>query len=86
MEKLLKNCTVIDGLGSALLDNAYVLLSGDRIARIESGSFDALAANTEVVDLEGAFVLPGFCSTHVHLGDLWPYPEPRDETAAERTS
>ena len=61
-----------------------MLVSGEGIERIHSGPSNGVASDTEVVDLDGGFMLPGFCSTHVHLGDLWPYREPSDETAAER--
>ena len=84
MNTLFTNCTVIDGLGGAPVRDAHVLVSGDGIERIHSGPPNGIASDTEVVDLDGGFMLPGFCSTHVHLGDLWPYREPSDETAAER--
>ena len=84
MNKLFTNCTVIDGLGGAPVRDAHVLVSGEGIERIHSGPSNGVASDTEVVDLDGGFMLPGFCSTHVHLGDLWPYREPSDETAAER--
>ena len=85
MKQLLKNCTLIDGLGGTPVSNAQVLVFDDRIERVETGAVGELAPDTEVIDLEGGFLLPGFCSTHVHLGDLWPAPESPDESVAERT-
>ena len=84
MTKVFANCTVIDGLGGAPIADAHVVISRDRIKRVAAGPFNGAAPGTEVVDLEGGFLLPGFCSTHVHLGDVWPRPEIVDEPAAER--
>ena len=85
MKKLLTNCALIDGLGGTPVSNAQVLVFDDRIERIETGAIGELAGDIEVVDLDGGILLPGFCSTHVHLGDLWPALEPADESVAERT-
>ena len=52
--------------------------------RVESGSFDSRHSDAELIDLNGGYVLPGFCSTHVHLGDLWPNRESGDESDAQR--
>ena len=85
MKRLLTNCTLIDGLGGTPVSNAQVLVYDDRIERVETGAVGELAPDTEVIDLYGGFLLPGLCSTHVHLGDLWPAPESPDEPVAERT-
>lgn len=85
MDKLLTNCTVIDGLGGLPIRNAHVLISGERINQVVSGVIDTDAVSAEFIDLGGGYVLPGFFSTHVHLGDLWPNPEPDNESIAERT-
>ena len=81
---LFTNCTVIDGLGGAPIADAHVLVSGDTIQRVAAGSFDEAIPGTERVDLAGGFLLPGFFSTHVHLGDVWPCPEVVDEPPIER--
>ena len=62
-----------------------VLVVDDRIERIETGAVGETAPDIEVIDLDGGFLLPGFCSTHVHLGDLWPALESPDEPVAEKT-
>ncbi len=85
LDKLLTNCTVIDGQGGGPVENAHVLISGDRIERVGSGAPDNGSTDAESIDLGGGYVLPGFFSTHVHLGDLWPNLEPDDESVAERT-
>ena len=85
MKRLLANCTLIDGLGGSPVSNAQVLVFDDRIERTATGAIGELARDIEVVDLDGGFLLPGFCSTHVHLGDRWPAPESPDEPVEERT-
>ena len=85
MKKLLTNCTLIDGLGGNPVSNAEILIGDDRIERVETGTVGETGPDIEVIDLDGDFLLPGFCSTHVHLGDLWPATESPDEPVAERT-
>lgn len=46
-------------------DAEAVGVSGDRIAYV--GSSDGAPAASEVVDLDGAFVVPGFIDNHVHF-------------------
>ena len=82
--RLFTNCTVIDGRGGEPIADAHVLVSGDSIRRVAIGPFNGAASGAEVWDLQGGFLLPGFCSTHVHLGDVWPLPELVDEPAAQR--
>lgn len=38
MKQLLKNCTLIDGLGGTPVSNAQVLVFDDRIERVETGA------------------------------------------------
>jgi N-acyl-D-aspartate/D-glutamate deacylase len=78
MDLLLRNASLIDGSGSAARF-ADVAVSGDRIAAVgEVGELDAGAA-TEVVDLDGLTLAPGFIDIHTHYdaqilwdGDLTP--------------
>jgi predicted amidohydrolase YtcJ len=47
-----------------------VALAGDRIAHVgTSADIRQRAGSAEVIDLEGAFVVPGFIDTHVHFID-----------------
>jgi len=69
---LLSGGTLIDGTGRAPVDNAQVLVRGERIERV--GQFPA-PAEARVVDLGGKWVLPGFVDLHFHNGrstDLAP--------------
>ncbi len=65
--KILKNCILIDGLSQEPMDNAYIVIDGDSIASVGRG--DHPATSGEVIDCQGAYVLPGLIDTHVHL--IW---------------
>lgn len=59
--------TVIDGTGKQPVENAVVLIRGDRIAAIgPSGTVD-IPADAKRYDAAGKYVLPGFIDLHVHL-------------------
>lgn len=61
-DTLLKNARVIDGLGGEI-QNANLLLSGGRIASMETGS----QPGVEEIDLSGKTVMPALVDAHVHL-------------------
>jgi imidazolonepropionase-like amidohydrolase len=74
---VLSNCNVIDATGSPPLENASVVIVGNRISAVVSGD-DAKAFikdGVRVVDLGGGWVLPGLWNNHTHLGDLLPDPK-----------
>jgi imidazolonepropionase-like amidohydrolase len=62
---------LIDGRSDEALDNALILIEGDTIVSVSSGT-DA-PAGVEVIDLSQYTVLPGFMDTHTHVllnGDI----------------
>ena len=61
-DTLLKNARVIDGLGGEIR-HANLLLSGGRVASIETGSRPGI----EEIDLSGKTVMPALVDAHVHL-------------------
>jgi N-acetylglucosamine-6-phosphate deacetylase len=65
MQRLIKNVTVV--LPDMLLKEAWLLISGDRIAGFGKGTAPVLA-EAEVVEGNGGFLSPGFVDTHVHGG------------------
>jgi len=73
---VLTNCTVIDCTGREPMSNMTVILDGNIIAEIQPGSFmkSAKDKNVQVLDLEDAYVLPGFWNVHMHLAALLPDP------------
>ncbi|GIO38657.1 amidohydrolase [Paenibacillus antibioticophila] len=66
--KLLKNCVLIDGVSSEPVDRAYILIDGEEIVEIGRGDYPS-TSSVEVIDCQGAYVLPGLIDAHVHL--IW---------------
>jgi imidazolonepropionase-like amidohydrolase len=74
---VLKNCNVIDATGGPILENASVVIVGNRIQAVLSAD-DARSLDgdgVQTVDLHGGYVLPGLWNNHAHLGDLLPDPK-----------
>lgn len=61
--------TLIDGTGRPPLENATLIIDGDRIKAVGSSSvYLPLPDGTRTVDLRGKTVIPGLISAHSHLG------------------
>jgi imidazolonepropionase-like amidohydrolase len=81
---VLANCAVVDGLWEQPLSDAGVWIGDGRIAAV--GPVDDVVADAreagpvEILDLDGAHVLPGLMNMHVHLGLALPG---QDEFLAE---
>lgn len=76
--KVLTGATLIDGTGKPSVDNAAVLIDGDRIVDVGPAAAVSYPANTEVVDISGMTLLPGLIDCHDHLasaGKLGPLDE-----------
>ena len=78
MDLLLRNAALIDGTG-APSRAADVAVTGDRITAVAAPGSLAPNADTEVVDLDGLVLAPGFIDIHTHYdaqilwdGDLTP--------------
>lgn len=65
---LIQGGTLIDGTGNAPLQNAQILVEGNRIRRIwtEADAAPNLPADTQVVDASGKFIIPGLIDSHTH--------------------
>ena len=62
---------LIDGRSEKPIENALILIEGDKIASVTPGG--SAPAGVEVIDLSKATVLPGFIDTHTHVllqGDI----------------
>ena len=66
---VITNATVIDGVASAPVRDATVVVRDGKIERIATGRIDTPNGAT-VLDLKGRWLLPGLIDAHVHLRDL----------------
>lgn len=86
----LVGATVIDGAGGPRLENAVILIEGDRLTCVGTAEACAVPRGVEPVDLSGRFITPGLVDAHVHFSqtgwhdgrpdgisapDLYPYEE-----------
>lgn len=71
---VLVNANVIDGTGSPVQENMTVVITGNTITSISKGQRQETqqGETTRVVDLGGAYVLPGFWNMHTHLSTVFP--------------
>ena len=61
---------LIDGFGGVPLDNAVVIVQGDRIAAIGQAGALAVPAGAKVIDANGMTVMPGLWESHGHLNHV----------------
>jgi imidazolonepropionase-like amidohydrolase len=73
MKTILTNCTVIDCTGNPPMKDMTVVIEGEEIAELKVGTHRQVARKGErVLDLGGAYVLPGLWNVHTHLGAIFP--------------
>lgn len=65
------NVTLIDGTGAPARENMAITTADDRIEAIATMVGRHPESGNIVVDMHGAFALPGLINTHVHLA-TWP--------------
>lgn len=65
----LDHVTVVDVRSGALLNDRMVVVSGERIAAVDSGGTVPLPAGAVRLDASGKFLIPGLWDMHVHLHD-----------------
>ncbi len=65
--KALTGAKLIDGTGGPALQDATVLIDGERITAIGPGAAIELSPGTEVIDVSGLTLLPGLIDCHDHL-------------------
>ena len=64
---VLDNVRVIDGTGAAPIEDARVIIEGDRIAQIGPANSVALPADADRLDLSGRTIVPGLIDLHFHI-------------------
>jgi hypothetical protein len=62
--------TLIDGTGRPPLENAVILIEGNRIKSVGKKGEAALPRGIRIVDVKGKTLLPGFIDGHCHLLDF----------------
>src|SRR5205814_9308753 len=81
--------TLIKPGNGQIVENAIILIDGNRIARVgEAKSFNWPEAWGPRIDCTGKFILPGYIDTHVHFfqsGDLFTRPDGADLNSVRPT-
>jgi imidazolonepropionase-like amidohydrolase len=65
--KALVGARLIDGTGAPAVNNATVLIDGERIAAVGPGAAVTLPPDAEVIDVSGMTLMPGLIDCHDHL-------------------
>ena len=64
--------TVVDLEGKAPIENAVILVEGERIAAIGAAGSVEIPDGAVQIDASGAWLIPGLMNMHVHLGLILP--------------
>jgi len=64
---VLVNGTVIDGTGSNPIEEAVLIIQGERLTSIGSKEEIEIPGRATVIDVSGTTILPGFINAHVHF-------------------
>ena len=62
------NGFLIDGTGSEPIPDAIIIIEGEYIKSVGTGSTLDITAGAKIIDVQGSYILPGFMNTHVHSG------------------
>ncbi|MEY2492105.1 MAG: hypothetical protein QOH24_1056 [Verrucomicrobiota bacterium] len=75
--------TVINPADGKVIENAVLVINGDKIESVASRSETGVPTGSQSVDCAGKFILPGYIDTHIHFfqsGDLFTRPDAADFT------
>jgi len=67
MYKILTNATLIDGTGQKPVDQAALLIKGDRIEAAGVKNDIPVPDGAQVIDVRGKYLIPGLIDTHIHM-------------------
>lgn len=86
--KAIVGATVVNIDGGAPINNAVVVIDGERIKAIGPASSTPVPEGAEVIQMPGTWLIPGLMNMHVHFGLKLPGKDRAafgDETTAELT-
>jgi imidazolonepropionase-like amidohydrolase len=66
--KAIVGATVVDLEGKSPIEDAVVLIKGERITAVGSADTVTVPSDTEVINARGKWLIPGLMNMHVHLG------------------
>lgn len=66
----LTGATIIDGSGNPPIQNGTLLISDGRIVAVGRKEEISIPKNTQVQDISGKTIIPGFINAHGHVGDV----------------
>lgn len=81
----LVGATVINPGQAQVIENAIVVIEGDRIVSVGAAPTSKVPAGAKVIDVKGRWILPGYIDSHVHFfqsGGLYTRPDAIDLTKA----
>jgi imidazolonepropionase-like amidohydrolase len=64
--------TVIDGTGATPINDAVILLAGERVRSVTPRDGTAVPESAKVINAAGQFVIPGLMDANVHLSSALP--------------
>ena len=82
MRLVLTNCNLIDCVTPAPFSQASVVIEAGRIAEVLDGQRSPDTRDARVIDLDGAYLLPGLWDIHIHP----EHRAPQGQTIAEWTA
>jgi imidazolonepropionase-like amidohydrolase len=59
--------TLIDGLGATPVEDAVVVIEGERISSVGKSDVASISTGVEVIDVTGKTIIPGLINCHAHL-------------------
>src|SRR5436190_6465931 len=79
--------TVINPTDGKVVENAVVVINGDKIESVASGKQSGVPVGSRRIECDKKFVLPGYIDTHVHFfqsADLFTRPDGADLNSVRR--
>ncbi len=75
---VIRGGTVIDSTGRTPIEDAVIVIEGERIREIGPGDRVAVPDDAELIDAEGKWIIPGLIDAHVHFfqsGGIYTRPD-----------